>query len=276
MAKQKIMKISELSVTADTPISTIKYYASEKILPPAIKTGKTISYYTDEHLKRLKLIKKMKANRLSIKMIKEILFDQHPDDPENYDIDKVHHAKRDSILKAAITAFRKKGYNDTTIADIVNEAKVGRNTFYMHFKNKETLFFECADHVFDDLDSALYELEKEPNWEKRAKMRLKHVFENPHFMDMLNLIKGASVNSPSFKKKLIEIIRVYIKPIQKELEASQQQGVLRQVDNLLLSYLLMGVVEYGFHFHHNETYASFDELFETLIDFIQNGLSSEK
>lgn len=275
MAKQNLMKISELSSASETPISTIKYYASEKILPPVIKTGKTISYYTDEHLKRLKLIKKMKANRLSIKMIKEILFDQHPDDPENYDIDKVHHAKRESILKAAIMVFRKKGYNDTTIADIVNEAKVGRNTFYAHFKNKETLFFECADNIFDNLDSAINELKEEPNLEKRLKMRVRHVFENPHLMDMINLIKGSSVNRPTFKRKLVEIIRIYIKPIQKELEEGHQQGIFRKVDNLLLGYLLMGLVEYGFHFYHNETYASFDSLFEALKDFIQNGLKAE-
>lgn len=275
MAKQNLMKISELSSASETPISTIKYYASEKILPPVIKTGKTISYYTDEHLKRLKLIKNMKANRLSIKMIKEILFDQHPDDPENYDIDKVHHAKRESILKAAIMVFRKKGYNDTTIADIVNEAKVGRNTFYAHFKNKETLFFECADNIFDNLDSAINELKEEPNLEKRLKMRVRHVFENPHLMDMINLIKGSSVNRPTFKRKLVEIIRIYIKPIQKELEEGHQQGIFRKVDNLLLGYLLMGLVEYGFHFYHNETYASFDSLFEALKDFIQNGLKAE-
>jgi len=118
-------------------------------------------------------------------------------------------------------------------------------------------------------------LKEEPNLEKRLKMRVRHVFENPHLMDMINLIKGSSVNRPTFKRKLVEIIRIYIKPIQKELEEGHQQGIFRKVDNLLLGYLLMGLVEYGFHFYHNETYASFDSLFEALKDFIQNGLKAE-
>ena len=79
----------------------------------------------------------MKADRLSIKMIKDALEKKQSGAFENYDIQKIQHVKRESILQAAITVFRKKGYNDTTITDIVTEAGVGRNTFYIHFKKTD-------------------------------------------------------------------------------------------------------------------------------------------
>jgi len=273
MDKKTLMKISELSSLSDTPISTIKYYSSENILPPPLKAGKTLFYYTDEHLDRLKLIKKMKKDRLSIKMMKDVLH-QQPDDPESYDINKVHHVKRDSILQAAIAVFREKGFNDTTITDIVNEAGVGRNTFYVHFQNKEALFFECSDLIFNDLDSSLDDLKDLDDILERARKRVTHVFENPQLMDMINLIKGSSINNPTFRKKMIEIIRAYIKPIQKELDAGYEKGIIKKVDNKLFGYLLMGLVEYGFYHYHYEDHAPFDDFFNTMTDFVLNGIKA--
>ena len=57
------MKISELADLTKLPISTIKYYISEGLLPKRAKTGKTVAYFTREHVDRLKFIQTLKQEK---------------------------------------------------------------------------------------------------------------------------------------------------------------------------------------------------------------------
>lgn len=47
---------------------------------------------------------------------------------------------RENILKAALQIFSEKGYHDAKVSDIVKEAGVAQGTFYLYFKNKESVF----------------------------------------------------------------------------------------------------------------------------------------
>jgi len=53
------------------------------------------------------------------------------------------------LIDAALKLFREKGYDKTTIADILNEAKTSRSVFYHHFKAKEELLF----HIVSSFDA---------------------------------------------------------------------------------------------------------------------------
>ncbi|MEV0855739.1 TetR/AcrR family transcriptional regulator [Nocardia fluminea] len=52
---------------------------------------------------------------------------------------------RARIYEAAIALFIEKGYDKTTIDDIIGRADVGRGTFFNHFQRKEDLITEWAD-----------------------------------------------------------------------------------------------------------------------------------
>jgi AcrR family transcriptional regulator len=52
--------------------------------------------------------------------------------------------KRDAILEAARTLFAKKGYDDTTIADIAKVAGVAVGTVYLYFRNKHEVYTAVA------------------------------------------------------------------------------------------------------------------------------------
>ncbi|MGW6425527.1 TetR/AcrR family transcriptional regulator [Nocardia sp. NPDC055053] len=52
---------------------------------------------------------------------------------------------RARIYEAAIALFVEKGYDKTTIDDIIGRADVGRGTFFNHFQRKEDLITEWAD-----------------------------------------------------------------------------------------------------------------------------------
>ncbi len=55
----------------------IHFYIQRELLPPGHKTGRNMAYYGEEHLERLRLIKKLQHERfLPLKAIKAILDDQ--------------------------------------------------------------------------------------------------------------------------------------------------------------------------------------------------------
>ncbi len=49
--------------------------------------------------------------------------------------------KRERITKAALDIFNKKGYDDTSIADIVKAAGIPRGSFYQYFESKFDVFY---------------------------------------------------------------------------------------------------------------------------------------
>ncbi|MBK8173017.1 MAG: TetR/AcrR family transcriptional regulator [Sandaracinaceae bacterium] len=55
--------------------------------------------------------------------------------------------KRAHILSTAIRVFGKKGFHQTSIADIVDEAGVARGTFYLYFESKSAVFLELLDQL---------------------------------------------------------------------------------------------------------------------------------
>lgn len=51
---------------------------------------------------------------------------------------------RDKIVETAIELFKKKGYANVSIAEIVNTAGVSRGSFYAHYKNKDDLLDDAG------------------------------------------------------------------------------------------------------------------------------------
>ena len=56
--------------------------------------------------------------------------------------EKRKNAKRQLIIDTAAKVFAEKGYHNTSVKDIVEEASVSVGSFYFYFKGKEELFIE--------------------------------------------------------------------------------------------------------------------------------------
>ncbi len=59
--------------------------------------------------------------------------------------------RRAQIIQAALACFTRKGYNNTTMDDIVNESGLSKGSLYWYFKSKDDLFAEAMLSVFADI-----------------------------------------------------------------------------------------------------------------------------
>ena len=65
---------------------------------------------------------------------------------------------RSAILRAAVTEFSRKGYQETSVADIMAEAALGIGTFYNYFTSKEEVLLQLLGGITDELSGILGEL----------------------------------------------------------------------------------------------------------------------
>lgn len=81
---------------------------------------------------------------------------RQPNDAPNR-FDRRREKTRVDLLQAAERVISRKGYHQTRIADIANEADVGLGTFYLHFKTKNEIFIELIEHGAAELRKILAE-----------------------------------------------------------------------------------------------------------------------
>ena len=270
------IRISALSALAGVPTSTIHYYVKEGLLPQPLKSGKTMAYYSDEHLERLQLIVKLRQENNSIERVKEILRPAQAGS-QNSPAGKTTQ-RREDIIESAIHLFREKGFNDTSITDITQHARAGRGTFYAYFTNKEELFFECADQIFKEIDKDTQEIQDETNIPHKQSLRymyFKSIY--PRVSDMINLIRGASVSgNEAFTKKLDQILKNLIGPIVDDVKRGIEQGLYREMDPELVAWMLLGATEYGSYLFYQTDPAQRDDLYAEGPDILFNGLGKER
>lgn len=79
--------------------------------------------------------------------------------------------KKDAIVDSAFSLFIEKGLNDTSIADIMEKAKLAKGTFYLYFKDKyevrDYLIRKKASQIFEKAQLALHE-EKIQGFEEKV------------------------------------------------------------------------------------------------------------
>ena len=68
---------------------------------------------------------------------------------------------RNKILDAAVVMFLDKGYQSSSIADIMNEADLGVGTFYNYFNSKDDILLCLLDRMALDVQNRLTVLQNQ-------------------------------------------------------------------------------------------------------------------
>ena len=70
------------------------------------------------------------------------------------------HPTRETLIKVAMRLFAEKGYNSTSVADILKEAKVNSGSLYHYFDTKQSLLISVLETYRDGIEAMLIE----PAW----------------------------------------------------------------------------------------------------------------
>jgi len=278
---KKDMTISELSSFSNIPLSTIKFYIRQGLVPRPNKTRGTKAYYNSKHLHRLRLIKKIQTEgNMPLSKIKEIIAMIEDDKNGQYENSALDNLNiKNDIIASAITVFRAEGYEKATIADIVAAARIGRSTFYKNFKNKKDLFIECIKHIIfsemkKDNTDEIDEIKDETDILKVLDTHAKAYYNiNPLWIDMANLLRAAAINDPDeFAEKLDEVVHLKISLLKRGIENGIMRGLFRKINATLITVMLLGLQDYHDYLSKDMNDKDMDMLYEEAKDIILYGI----
>jgi AcrR family transcriptional regulator len=82
----------------------------------------------------------------------------------------VARSQRERLIAAVVQVTADKGYQATSVADILKAAGVGRESFYRYFENKEDCFLAANDVLIDDLEAEVASAYNQPvPWPARVR-----------------------------------------------------------------------------------------------------------
>ena len=193
------------------------------------------------------------------------------------------------IIKSAIKLFLLKGYDATSMSDVVTESQISKGGIYHHFKNKEDLFLQCIDFMFSEFE----------NWEKSIYAQapdLKNIVRS-HFTSLAQiqdfvceLSDSSEVDVDSFYLLMMEAFTKFpeVKQMHTQvhhqsmdfftdmLRQAQQQGIIRQeLDCATIGFMIYALAEGTVIHHILSKKIDLAEMGQKLFETIWNGISTE-
>ncbi len=97
--------------------------------------------------------------------------------------------KEKLIIETSIKLFATKGFNATSVQEIVNECDISKGAFYLYFKSKEALLLAIMNYYFKMITAKVNEIENEelpPNekFQKQLECQLVEICKHKEFIIM--------------------------------------------------------------------------------------------
>jgi AcrR family transcriptional regulator len=155
---------------------------------------------------------------------------------------------RERILLAAMELFRKHGFANTSLAQILKHSNITKGGFYFHFKSKEELGFAVLKRTRDFwIKNVITALEREPD----ARSRIRKMVETMtqmyrgdifHGCALLAVLTAEMMESGSeFGERIKGIITEWQKSIVTILEQGKTEGLFKKdMDSEALALILIG------------------------------------
>lgn len=152
---------------------------------------------------------------------------------------------RKIILDTALDVFLERGYAKTTIAKISEQAKVGYDTVYSHFKGKDDILNKVVDGVLDEFYDLL-EVKFTPNNLKEARrayfeLVLTSFKLSEQHRPIMKVYQEALGQSPSISGHWQSIIDQFIKSSARSFAYAQDKKLAGKFDiqTVAKAYILL-------------------------------------
>ena len=163
--------------------------------------------------------------------------------------------RRAHILKTASEVFSRKGYRLASVSDIVEEAAIGRGTFYLYFESKRDIFRELIEQFFrgyaevlEENHARLVEAFKGKGsgvlrtWRENMLSILRYHENNPHLTNIV--YREALGSDEDFSDRVSELSAHARKMLREEFQLMRQRGMMRDCDIDVVTTVIMGSIIY--------------------------------
>ncbi len=289
------MKISELEKISGVPRSTIHHYVKYGLLHRPFKTGQTMAYYDNSHLKRLEAIQKIKLeylrktkrSRIPLDVIKHQLREDYslikPDKTKVEKYQKKETSKRlkkkEEIMEATLKLYSNRGYYLTNIREIAKAVGISTPTFYRYFSDKRELFVEIIEYVIKNFKKEIRQkLQKEKDLSRRSMIMFEIFYAHyPKIGEILNQLRsGVIIGDQWSQERLAGVYKEMMEGLMREIAGAIKNGVIRPINPALLAYFNLAINEAAMHLASMDETYSIDEVMYFVGDMLNRSFLTEK
>jgi AcrR family transcriptional regulator len=184
------------------------------------------------------------------------------------------HRKRVEILRSAAAAFRRRGYHGATTAEIARSLRMTKGSLYYYFRDKEEILFFCHDYSLDILLELLERVERSG---QPADAKLGELIEA--FVHMIiDELRGTALTldldalSPAHRRSVVAKRDRVDKGIRRILDEGVAAGLFRPADPKLLSFAMLGAVNWITRWFDPSGPASSQEIGRAFAEYLVAGL----
>ena len=148
---------------------------------------------------------------------------------------------RAAILNAARKVFLKRGYDGTSVRDIIRQTGLAAGTFYNYYPDKESVFKAIIDHYLQSLSIKVRaERTRATNLEDFIRpaygVFFSNIAEDPEAYELTR--KNESVLTTMYKSSLMEIISATLRD---DIKQAVETGIIPEVDSEMLTACFVGI-----------------------------------
>lgn len=194
---------------------------------------------------------------------------------ELFDRSTLREKRREAIIRAAATAFNREGFHNTSMDDLAAALNTSKPTLYQFFENKQKLLYACHQHAMDygEAGLALAHREGKSGREKLAIYCRHYMHGVMHDFGSCAVLTDIDALRKDDRAAAIER-RARISAATRELiEEASRDGSFASVDSKLASLFVLSVVNWILIWYRPDGGRTRDEIVETFISMIENGLT---
>jgi AcrR family transcriptional regulator len=154
--------------------------------------------------------------------------------------------RRAQILQAAFEAFAEKGYDKTSMDDIVKRSGTSKGTLYWHFKNKKDLFLATINMLLGDLNTGAQALAQQEDLPAADRLRLLFSEATQGFLEdrkMIGLFANAffhSYQNAEARQMMMDAYRPFIDWAAQIVQQGIDRGEFRAVNPMTAAAAMVG------------------------------------
>jgi TetR/AcrR family fatty acid metabolism transcriptional regulator len=158
----------------------------------------------------------------------------------------VDDTKKDQIRKAALAVFARRGFHETTVAEIAQEAGIAKGTIYLYYASKEEIliavFRRYIDGMLDFVDGLLDSALSVPDILSAFVGKQTDLFrEEPDLMRVLSRRSLLALSDGN--ERMVEFQRYLLDRITALLERGKILGEMRALDVRIVACAMLALQE---------------------------------
>jgi AcrR family transcriptional regulator len=181
---------------------------------------------------------------------------------------------RIEILKSAAIAFRRLGYHGATVEQIAAALHMKKGNLYYYYRNKEEILLACHQYSLDRLLALLEEVEHS-DAAPDAKLRRLIVSFVHTILDELHgtaLFLDLEALSAAHREIVVARRDQFDHGMRQVIQDGVQSGVFGHIDAKLLSFAILGAVNWIPRWYNVEGPATSQEIADNFANYLIGGL----